>query len=224
MCMTKSMSDQSSDTPKTKEGISGWLNATGNLASLVPEEQRPQLITLVLIYIAFLILLLFAKLSDGIKVLLFVATSVSLLWLAFSVLPKQTKDSQRATNQLQARDDEIESLQGSKATLVEQVNASQKSLVDTITSARSYLDHIENELSTVEKHTQEDNTRNQLIELGQYIRVKKREFNSAVQRVKSGGQMIKTKKSAAASMADGFSETDLDENRESEPISSDTLA
>lgn len=53
------MKDQPVETPKPQEGISGWLNATANLASLVVEEQRPQLIVLVLIYIAFLILIPF---------------------------------------------------------------------------------------------------------------------------------------------------------------------
>jgi hypothetical protein len=200
------MIDQPPDTSNSQQGISGWLNATGELAKLVAEEQRPQLISLVLIYIAFLVLIPFSDLSSGLKVLMFVLTSVGLLWLAFFVLPKQAKGVQAVNNQLSEMTGENEVLKTAKTSLETRISEAEHSLSGTIANAHLCLETIENKISEVKKQSQEEEIKNLLLDVQHYIDVKKREFDSAVARVKSGGQMIETKKSAATSMAADFFE------------------
>jgi len=209
------MTDQPTDTSSSQGGIIGWLNATGGLAKLVAEEQRPQLIALVLIYIAFLVLIPFSDLSDGFKVLMFVLTSVGLLWLAFFVLPKQAKGIQAVQGQLDEKTTENNILKSAQKGLENKVSESEHNLSDTIGKAHSYLETIADRISSVNKQVQEEEVKNQLLDLHHYINVKKREFDSAVARVKSGGKMIETKEPAGADMgADFFDIPQEDEDLE----------
>ena len=198
------MAEKPIKTSLPQEGISGWLNETGKLASLVSEEQRPQLITLVLIYIAFLILIPFSDLSDGIKVLMFVATSGIFLWLAFFVLPKQVQGIQSIQRLLEQAQEENNTLTNTNTELEGLVNESARSLSKSIADAHLYLETIEDKLSTVNKLTHDKEIKKQLLDLHYYVTVKKREFDSSVARLKGGGSMMETKKPAAASMAVGF--------------------
>jgi hypothetical protein len=210
------MTDQPPDTSNSQQGISEWLNATGELAKLVAEEQRPQLIALVLIYIAFLVLIPFSDLSSGIKVLMFVATSVGLLWLAFFVLPKQAKGIQATNTTLTQIKNENEGLRTTKKQLETRVSEAEDSLSHTIAKAHSYLETIAYKISNVKEQTQEEGIKDQLFDVQHYIAVKKREFDSAVARVKSGGQMLETKELAASTMSADFFEIQQETSKNSD--------
>ena len=217
------MTEQPGNKASLQPGISEWLNSTGDLAKLVAEEQRPQLITLVLIYIAFLILILFSSMSDGIKVLMFVLTSVGLLWLAFFILPKQARGVQNLQLRVNEKEAENEVLKSEKSDLEKEKLESTRILSDKISQAHSCLETIENRTLNIKEQVLDEEIKGQLLDLQHYISVKKREFDSAVARVTSGGKMIAKKKPAAASMAVGFFEDTEDNLEESEhKISQDT--
>jgi cell division protein FtsB len=195
------------------------IRETGKLANLVAPEQRPQLIVLVLVILFFQALILTSDLSAGLKIFLAVPIFIGFLWLAIFVIPKQLKGVESIQEELNKKKAQNQVLKDSKMELKKQISDTENRLSDAITDARSCLEDIDNKVAAIKERTQEEHTRNHLIDIHHYISVKKRELNSALARVSSGSQMIETKEAAGSDLVADFRA--LQENQASSQSSQD---
>lgn len=198
------MTEKPTDTSGTNEPIGQWLSETRQLASVVLPEQRPQLIVLIPVLIFSQILIFSSELSDGIKVLLSFSSSIGLLWLAFFVLPKQARAVEAMQNRIDSMSQENQALEDEQSSLEEEFSETKSRLSESITSAYECLENIENKIAITKEHTREVHTKDCLIEISHYVNAKKREFDSALSRVSTGGEMIESKEAAGADLLADF--------------------
>ncbi len=198
------MKQKSTDVSNPNTLIDTVLGGTYQISSLVAEEIRPQLIVLTFVYIAFLIIVPSSKLSDGIKILIFSSTSAVLLWLTFYILPKQVQGVQDIQKKLKKVKDDKTALESTQTNLEKQLTDSRHDLSDTVGKSRAYLENIEDRLESLKEKVQEEDARNELLSIQNYIDEKKREFDSTISRIQIGGRMIDTKKAAARDLDERF--------------------